>query len=428
MKLPGTGRPAMAAIWAAMAAIVSVSPPRETAVAITDSRGSVAVVAATNRAIGTASTTWPEHPKRWAASPGREDRRPGACRRLRVRRGRAGRRHDADASPPSAGSTTATTSRPQLEALGYKVDLQYAKNDIPTQVKQIENQITKGAKLLIIASIDGTALTTQLQKRQGQRTSRSSPTTGCCCNTPNVDYYATFDNYKVGVAAGDLAADRAQAAQRRTAPKGTRQGPVQRRAVRRLAGRQQRDVLLQRRDDACSSRTSTTARWWSRAGRPTSRRSRSCAGTRPPRRSAWRTCSPRPTAAAPRSTGVLSPYDGLSIGILSALKSNGYGTAAPALPDRHRAGRRARLGQVDHRGRAVLDRLQGHPPAGRRPPWRWPTPCSRARSREVNNTTDYNNGIKVVPSMPAAAGGRRQGRTTRRSSSTPATTPRPSCS
>ena len=51
----------------------------------------------------------------------------------------------------------------QLEAAGYKVDLQYAENDIPTQVNQVDNQITNGAKVLIIASIDGTALTTQLQ-------------------------------------------------------------------------------------------------------------------------------------------------------------------------------------------------------------------------------------------------------------------------
>ena len=50
----------------------------------------------------------------------------------------------------------------QLEAAGYTVDLQYAENDIPTQVNQIENQITNGAKLLIIASIDGTALTVRM--------------------------------------------------------------------------------------------------------------------------------------------------------------------------------------------------------------------------------------------------------------------------
>ena len=45
----------------------------------------------------------------------------------------------------------------KLEGMGYKVDLQYAENDIPTQVNQIENQITKGAKLLVIASIEDRA-------------------------------------------------------------------------------------------------------------------------------------------------------------------------------------------------------------------------------------------------------------------------------
>jgi len=86
----------------------------------------------------------------------------------------------------------------QLEKLGYKVDLQYAENDIPTQVNQIENQITKGAKLLIIASIDGTAITTQLQ----QAADKKIPVIAydrLIRNSPNVDYYATFDNFKVGV-------------------------------------------------------------------------------------------------------------------------------------------------------------------------------------------------------------------------------------
>ena len=66
----------------------------------------------------------------------------------------------------------------QLEAAGYKVDLQYAEDDIPTQVTQVENMITKGAKVLIIASIDGTALTDVAADRPRTATSRSSPTTG----------------------------------------------------------------------------------------------------------------------------------------------------------------------------------------------------------------------------------------------------------
>src|SRR5512133_3666639 len=79
-----------------------------------------------------------------------------------------------------------------LEKMGYKVDLQYAENDIPTQVNQIENQITKGAKLLIVASIDGTAISTQLQ----QAANNKIPVIAydrLIRESKNVDYYATFD-------------------------------------------------------------------------------------------------------------------------------------------------------------------------------------------------------------------------------------------
>jgi putative multiple sugar transport system substrate-binding protein len=49
-----------------------------------------------------------------------------------------------------------------LAAKGYKADLQYAEDDIPNQLAQIENMITKGAKVLVIAAIDGTTLTLSL--------------------------------------------------------------------------------------------------------------------------------------------------------------------------------------------------------------------------------------------------------------------------
>ncbi len=56
-----------------------------------------------------------------------------------------------------------TAVKEGLEKLGYKVDLQYANDDIPTQTQQVDAMITAGAKLLIIAAIDGTALTSQLE-------------------------------------------------------------------------------------------------------------------------------------------------------------------------------------------------------------------------------------------------------------------------
>ncbi len=46
-----------------------------------------------------------------------------------------------------------------LQDLGYNVDLQFANDDIPTQTQQIDQMITNGADVLIVAAIDGTALT-----------------------------------------------------------------------------------------------------------------------------------------------------------------------------------------------------------------------------------------------------------------------------
>jgi len=86
----------------------------------------------------------------------------------------------------------------EMEAQGFEVDLQFAEDDIPTQVAQLEAMLTKGAKALIIAAIDGTQLTDVLQAAADagvpviayDRLIRDSE---------NVDYYATFDNFKVGV-------------------------------------------------------------------------------------------------------------------------------------------------------------------------------------------------------------------------------------
>ena len=85
-----------------------------------------------------------------------------------------------------------------LEADGFTVDLEYANDDIPTQVTQIEGMLTKGAKALIIASIDGTALTDVLQHAADKKVAVIAYDR-LINKSPNVDYYATFDNFKVGV-------------------------------------------------------------------------------------------------------------------------------------------------------------------------------------------------------------------------------------
>ena len=94
----------------------------------------------------------------------------------------------------------------QLEAKGYAVDLQYADDDIPNQLAQIENMVTKGAKVLVLAAIDGTTLTDVLQKAH-ERGIKVIAYDRLIRNSPNVDYYATFDNFKVGVLQGTSIVD-----------------------------------------------------------------------------------------------------------------------------------------------------------------------------------------------------------------------------
>lgn len=85
----------------------------------------------------------------------------------------------------------------QLEELGYKTDLQYAEDVVENQVSQIENMITKGVDILVIASIDGGALTEVLEMAKNQ----DIPVIAydrLIMNSDHVSYYATFDNFKVG--------------------------------------------------------------------------------------------------------------------------------------------------------------------------------------------------------------------------------------
>ncbi len=88
-----------------------------------------------------------------------------------------------------------------FEAAGYQTDLQYANDDIPAQLSQIENMVTKGAKALVIASLDGTTLSNALESAHAAGV-KVIAYDRLIRETPNVDYYAIFDNYKVGVMQG----------------------------------------------------------------------------------------------------------------------------------------------------------------------------------------------------------------------------------
>jgi len=86
----------------------------------------------------------------------------------------------------------------ELEKLGYKTDLQYGEDKVENQVAQIENMITKGVDILVIASIDGSALTDVLEKAANEGIEVIAYDR-LLMNSEHVDYYATFDNFGVGV-------------------------------------------------------------------------------------------------------------------------------------------------------------------------------------------------------------------------------------
>ncbi|MEV7973429.1 multiple monosaccharide ABC transporter substrate-binding protein [Cellulomonas sp. NPDC089187] len=88
--------------------------------------------------------------------------------------------------------------RGQLEALAYDVDLQYAEDDVPTQIAQLEQMIADGADALVVGSIDGVALKDVL----AQAAAADIPVIAydrLIRESPDVDYYASFDNARVGV-------------------------------------------------------------------------------------------------------------------------------------------------------------------------------------------------------------------------------------
>ncbi|MEU4428095.1 multiple monosaccharide ABC transporter substrate-binding protein [Actinoplanes sp. NPDC024001] len=283
----------------------------------------------------------------------------------------------------------------QLEALGYKVDLQYAEDNIPTQTQQLDNQITKGAKLLIIASIDGTAITTQLENAKAagipviayDRLIRDSP---------NVDYYTTFDNFKVGVqqATSLLTGLKVLNAD---GSKGTAKGPFN---IELFAGSPDdnnatfffngaksildpyiADGTLVVKSGQKDFDTVATLRW-----DPATAQKR------------MENILTATYKAGTKVDGVLSPYDGISIGILSALKSGGYGTSANPYP--------IVTGQ-DAEVASVKSIIAGEQYATIYKDTRELAKTTvamadavlKGQTPETNNTKDYDNGKKVVPSM-----------------------------
>ena len=273
----------------------------------------------------------------------------------------------------------------QLEDAGYKVDLQYAEDDIPTQVSQVENMVTKGVKMLVIAAIDGTALGDVLDTAEDSdipvisydRLIRDSDT---------IDYYATFDNEKVG----EL---QAQSLLDGLATRG--KGPFN---VELFAGSPDDNnatffwngamkVLQPKIDDGTLKVVSGQTDF------------KQAAILRWDPATAQKRMEDILTKSYTRATvdGVLSPYDGLSLGIIAALKSNGYGAGGKALP--------IVTGQ-DAEVQSVKSILAGEQYSTIFKDTRELAKVTVAmvkaiasgKKPEVNDTETYDNGKKVVPS------------------------------
>jgi putative multiple sugar transport system substrate-binding protein len=274
----------------------------------------------------------------------------------------------------------------EFTAKGYTTDLQYAEDDIPNQLAQIENMVTKGVKVLIIAAIDGTTLSDVLQKAHDGGI-KVFAYDRLISKTANVDYYTTFDNFGVGVLQGNSL----------IAGLKERFGSVKPWNVELFGGSPDDTNAFYFYDGAMSvlqplidskditivsgqmgMETVGTLRWDGAVAQARMDNLLSANYT------------------DKKVNGVLAPYDGLSRGIISSLKGVGY---APGAEMPIVTGQDAELPSVkgmmsgeqystvfkDTRELAKVTAtmvdtvLQGKEP-------------------EINDTKTYNNGVKVVPS------------------------------
>jgi putative multiple sugar transport system substrate-binding protein len=281
-----------------------------------------------------------------------------------------------------------------LQKDGYKVDLEYGNNDIPTQVKQVSNMITKGVKVLIVASIDGGSLSDQLDSaaKAGIKViSYDRLLTG----DKNVDYYVSFDNYKVGVDQGTSLLTGLGVVDANGKPTG-KKGPFN---VELFAGSPDDNNANFFFDGAMSvlkpyinngtlvvksgqTQFSQIAilRW-----DPATAKAR------------MQNLIAKSYSGGQTVQGVLSPYDGLSIGIISALTGAGYGTGAKKLPvitgqDAEVPSLKSILAGQQYSTIFKDTRLLGHQAAT------MTNDLLTGKTPEVNDTKSYNNKVKVVPS------------------------------
>jgi putative multiple sugar transport system substrate-binding protein len=273
-----------------------------------------------------------------------------------------------------------------LQERGYTVDLQYADDDIPNQLAQIENMITKGAKVLVIAAIDGTTLSDALQQAASKGI-KVIAYDRLIRNSANVDYYATFDNFQVGVLQASYI-EKALGLKEGNGPFNIELfggSPDDNNAYFFYNGAMSvldpyiKSGKLVVRSGQTGMDKVSTLRW---DGAVAQSRMDNLL-------SAY--------YADKRVDAVLSPYDGLSIGILSSLKGVGYGTPKQPMPVV--TGQDAEVPSVksilakEQTATIFKDTRELAKVAGN-----MVDAMLSGKQVEVNDTKTYENGVKTVPS------------------------------
>ncbi|GGO40711.1 multiple monosaccharide ABC transporter substrate-binding protein [Streptomyces lasiicapitis] len=276
----------------------------------------------------------------------------------------------------------------QFKKAGYKTDLQYGDNKVENQIAQLENMITKGRSLLVVAAVDGSALTEVLQRAHDAGIPVISYDR-LILGTENVDYYASFDNERVG---------RLQA---QYIVKKLRLGKPEK-------GADKHNIEL----FAGSPNDNNTKYFWNgamkvlqpyfKSGQLTvlSQQTRMNQATTLD----WDggTAQKRMDDLISKNYGsdrvdaVLSPYDGISIGVISALKSAGYGSKSQPLPVI--TGQDAELASVKSiiRGEQTQTVFKDTRKLAKQTVAMGDAVLNDKKV-SVNNTTDYDNGKKTVP-------------------------------
>ncbi|MGG0739303.1 multiple monosaccharide ABC transporter substrate-binding protein [Niallia taxi] len=273
----------------------------------------------------------------------------------------------------------------EFEKKGYKVDLQYAEDVVENQVSQIENMITKGVNVLVIAAIDGEALTNVLEKAHKQDIEVIAYDR-LIKKSEYVDYYATFDNFQVGVLQGSYIEQKLGLKDGK--------GPFN---VELFGGSPDDNNAYFFFDGAMSVlqpyidsgklvvqsgqtkfEQGATLRWDGATAQARMDNLLSAHYTKE------------------KVDAVLSPYDGISIGIIASLKGVGYGTADKPLPVV--TGQDAELASV----KSIIAGEQTQTVfKDTRELAKKAVDMSEAvlngEEAEVNDTETYDNGVKVVP-------------------------------